>query len=110
MNINQQTFVLVGDAAFGVPFFRSLNNGLLCGTELARLLSTDPHWICPNPMGKYEDYVKYLGNLEATKADGKGMGISMAKAWADISGCVPWQTVYWTNEDLERFQSIELQF
>lgn len=30
-----RTYYLVGDAAFGVPFFRSLNNGLICGTELA---------------------------------------------------------------------------
>ncbi|HRE30350.1 MAG TPA: hypothetical protein PLD88_00110, partial [Candidatus Berkiella sp.] len=29
-------WALVGDAAFGVPYFRSLNNGLLCGTELAK--------------------------------------------------------------------------
>ena len=31
---------LVGDAAFGVPFFRSLNNGIICGTRLAESLAT----------------------------------------------------------------------
>ena len=29
-------YCLVGDAAFGMPFFRSLNNGLLCATILAQ--------------------------------------------------------------------------
>jgi hypothetical protein len=32
-------FALVGDAAFGVPFYRSLNNGLVCASDLAAALS-----------------------------------------------------------------------
>ena len=36
--LNKKWF-LVGDAAFGVPFFRSLNNGLICGNELAKVMS-----------------------------------------------------------------------
>jgi hypothetical protein len=31
----QQYTCLVGDAAFGVPFFRSLNNGIMCSRKLA---------------------------------------------------------------------------
>lgn len=34
-------FYLVGDAAFGVPFFRALNNGLMCGTECAKSVFTE---------------------------------------------------------------------
>ncbi len=30
--------LLVGDAAFGVPFFRALNNGLICGAQLAKTI------------------------------------------------------------------------
>lgn len=30
---------LVGDAAFGVPFFRALNNGIMCGSHLAHTLA-----------------------------------------------------------------------
>jgi hypothetical protein len=30
---------LVGDSAFGVPFFRALNNGFLCGSHLAFTLA-----------------------------------------------------------------------
>jgi len=38
--------VLVGDAAFGVPYFRSLNNGLVCGSELALKIASffDPEF------------------------------------------------------------------
>jgi hypothetical protein len=32
-------FAVVGDAAFGVPFYRSLNNGLVCASELATAIS-----------------------------------------------------------------------
>ena len=34
---------LVGDAAFGVPFFRALNNGLICGSECAKTLLAELH-------------------------------------------------------------------
>lgn len=36
---DNRKWCLVGDAAFGVPFFRSLNNGFMCGTELASTIS-----------------------------------------------------------------------
>ena len=36
--VNGQHWVLVGDAAMGVPYFRALNAGLLCGTQLANAL------------------------------------------------------------------------
>ena len=34
-----KVWALVGDAAFGVPFFRALNDGLLCATELSCCLA-----------------------------------------------------------------------
>lgn len=39
LKIGNITWILVGDAAFGVPFFRSMNNGLLCGTQLAKAIA-----------------------------------------------------------------------
>jgi len=36
--INGIMYILVGDSAIGVPFFRSLNIGMLCGTVLAHKL------------------------------------------------------------------------
>lgn len=36
---NGRIHCLVGDAAFGVPFFRSLNNGFICGTTLAQTIA-----------------------------------------------------------------------
>lgn len=32
------TYCLVGDSAFGVPYFRSINNGLACGSKLAQTI------------------------------------------------------------------------
>jgi hypothetical protein len=37
----QRVWALVGDAAFGLPFFRALNDGLLCATELSRCICLD---------------------------------------------------------------------
>ena len=34
-------FALVGDAAFGLPFFRALNDGLLCATALSKAIVSD---------------------------------------------------------------------
>lgn len=39
LKIGDIIWALVGDAAFGVPFFRSFNNGLLCGTKLAKAIA-----------------------------------------------------------------------
>lgn len=43
---------LVGDAAYGVPFFRSLNNGILSGTKLAETLND---LVAPKIEGKSYD-------------------------------------------------------
>ena len=37
----QRRWLLVGDAAFGLPFFRALNDGLFCVTELTRCIAKD---------------------------------------------------------------------
>jgi 2-polyprenyl-6-methoxyphenol hydroxylase-like FAD-dependent oxidoreductase len=37
--VSNVPFALVGDAAFGVPYFRALNNGLVCASELALRLA-----------------------------------------------------------------------
>jgi len=42
-----RAYFLVGDAAFGVPFFRALNNGLMCGSKLAHSLAeVGSSWWC----------------------------------------------------------------
>ena len=50
-----RAFCLVGDSAFGVPFFRALNNGLLCGTKLAEELAriADSEFESLEPLNRY---------------------------------------------------------
>ncbi|GAB5372777.1 hypothetical protein AAMO2058_001693900 [Amorphochlora amoebiformis] len=38
---NGVTYAIVGDAAFGLPFFRALNDGLLCATKLSKAIVED---------------------------------------------------------------------
>lgn len=53
------TWCLVGDAAGGVPYFRSLNKGLLEGTQLAKVLSQikQPE----NPTNRISDFWRFSG-------------------------------------------------
>ncbi len=85
---------LVGDAAFGVPFFRSLNNGLLCGTHLAASIANyiksgeegaalrkglfQKNAIPPShsPNG-YSEYVKKLAKREISTANNKKVALAM---------------------------------
>lgn len=57
---NKQWF-LVGDAAMGVPYFRALNAGLKCATELAKAVQMHFH---PRPRPSNEPiFSKKLGSL-----------------------------------------------
>lgn len=88
-------YVLVGDAAFGVPYFRSLNNGLICGTQLASALATNfgakvtlrdfftkthhAKWALGySPLESYDAFVKNYANVETSLAWMKTLGIKSA--------------------------------
>lgn len=49
---NKQNWILCGDSLFGVPYFRSLNNGWKCALELADCLFMEMQGL------EYEDHVK----------------------------------------------------
>ena len=64
---------LVGDAAFGVPFFRALNNGFLCGSMLARCLFA--HMNAPSdtiPRKTAEHHHDNINLIERTFAKSRG--------------------------------------
>lgn len=72
-----KTWFLVGDAAFGVPFFRSLNNGILCSSQLAKAITAILH---PNkkivaPEKFYSNYVQHLIDKEFFTAYSKTVGV-----------------------------------
>jgi len=98
---------LVGDAAFGVPFFRSLNNGLICGTELAKEVcnhfnagrnSVRQSRMTDSVIGQvtehftsYARFCKGMAWPEIVLARTKSAGVSSFEKWTTISAVVPWQ-------------------
>lgn len=117
--VQGKTFVLVGDAAFGVPFFRSLNNGLKEGTKLATQLS---RVIIPKrslkeraisvitlkthgmqwPLLKYSSYVKDLCKTEVIIAAIKSFFLTLLILFIRVSARIPWQFNYWTEGQVQR--------
>lgn len=115
------TWCLAGDAAFGVPFFRSLNNGLLEGTTLSekivQSLSSKPSFqdrllskfyssqeeLSPSFLG-YSRYVKRLCAQEALLAWVKNCFLTLLQWYVQISSKVPWQVNYWSEEKILKLQ------
>jgi len=54
------TYVLVGDAAFGVPYFRSLNNGIISSIRLGKAIGKYFEHLSSNPLQRRVDlFTKY---------------------------------------------------
>jgi hypothetical protein len=104
-------YALVGDAAFGVPFYRSLNNGLLCGTQLSQCISTcltsspsDRH----ASTDKYRSYARSLSTREIRRAREKQSALSLGKMMIDFNSAVPWQVIFWTLSEAEELEGTPL--
>lgn len=125
------TYCLVGDAAFGMPFFRSLNNGVLCGTELAKAISlhfsvmkkknifksvgtmisgvsqqitgrTVPYeGLVSNPLVDYANCVRKLEKKQYYKAKSKSMGLYAFRMFTRASSKVPWQVNKFSQEEID---------
>ena len=88
---NGVKYVLVGDAACGVPFFRSLNNGIRCGTQLAIQVNSMFLHRSTTYLNIYESNAKALSNVEIKKAAMKAHLIDFAMGSTSLSGQMPWQ-------------------
>lgn len=128
-----QYICLVGDAAFGVPFFRSLNNGLICSQKLASSIriffneySSEIHhenlltnfkfkvsttvnqlhsFINVNkPLKAYNQFVHFLAKEEIFLAQNKANFLFAKEMMNKINGIVPWQVNKWSPEKLEKFK------
>lgn len=88
---------LVGDAAFGVPFFRSLNNGLLCGTQLA---DSTANFLNRNSRAfrHYESYTRKLANKEIRLAQVKGFFLKIYSFFIKLFNPVKWLSKQWSEE------------
>lgn len=117
--VDNATWCLVGDAAFGVPFFRSLNNGLLSGTKLAKAISksfavkqafselNQGGHVC-KPLAQYASYVKRLSGHETFVARIKNLFIRFYLWFVKISSIVPWQVNKWSEARALRFRTPHL--
>ncbi len=107
------TWVLVGDAAFGVPFFRSLNNGFRQGTELAKAISRArrPEFTKKpllSPFSSYAVFVKGQATREIAIARIKNFFIQMIQWFIRISGRLPWQIVKWSEHEVFQLRNTPL--
>lgn len=91
---HEALWFIVGDAAFGVPYFRSLNNGILCSSQLAQVLHAKlkglrmeleasapyslPEVVSPEVF--YTTYVQALVARENFKAEFKNIGVNSLAA------------------------------
>ena len=98
---------LVGDAAFGVPFFRALNNGLRCGTALAHVLA--------RLLGEgidtttaYESYVSLLADTEIESVRARRGMMDIAAAWCNVSARVPWEMLAIPPSLIESWEAADL--
>ncbi len=120
---DKRIYALVGDAAFGVPFFRSLNNGFLEGTYLAKTvaqtLAPQPSLAgrilsritlathnLPWPLFKYSFYVKVLSKTEIFIAAVKSFFLSILILFIRVSARVPWQVNYWSEAQIKQLPNL----
>lgn len=135
---HHRAYFLVGDSAFGVPFFRALNNGLLCGSKLAFCLNDllSDHLKSYTPkgfMGKlkvgilkamnsvhnlvnsgvlnaYSIYVASLAMTEILTARTKSGALFAANFMNKVNGAVPWQVNTWSKEKEKLFLATDPDF
>ncbi|MDR3492140.1 MAG: hypothetical protein P4M12_08900 [Gammaproteobacteria bacterium] len=114
-NANDRTWLLVGDAAFGVPYFRSLNAGIESATRVADILAK--HLINAN----YEHKMLSKGTLlrinllmmlkftkEQTSAVIKDLGVDILKSavFASASAPTSLQPNRWNKTERAKIKAI----
>ncbi|CAF3370103.1 unnamed protein product [Rotaria sp. Silwood2] len=130
----KQYTCLVGDAAFGVPFFRSLNNGIMCSKKLSLCIHScfreyssqtyrsghlltnlkfalkkaknELHYLINwnKPLNAYNQYVHALANVEVIFAEKKAALLFVIEVMNKITGTVPWQVNKWSSSKVEKFK------
>lgn len=71
VNHNGYKLFLTGDAAMGVPYFRSLNSGLVLSSRLAHIFN-----LTNNPVDYYNNYKPIHKHAEFTLAKSKNMALN----------------------------------
>jgi 2-polyprenyl-6-methoxyphenol hydroxylase-like FAD-dependent oxidoreductase len=99
LSLDGQTPVaLVGDAAAGVPYFRALNMGLVCGTRLGTNLAEAHAGGSVTMWSALRDYRAFFDRTTSTEiasARVKQAGLRLSKLAVMVNGGVPWQVNAW---------------
>jgi hypothetical protein len=106
ITINKINWFLVGDAAFGVPFFRALHAGLNCSKKLTALLDSafSRPYLFQTVCNDYNKYVIARYKKEAYTAREKNLGLDISKELVKISSKVPWQINVWGINSSYKFR------
>lgn len=83
-----RAWYLAGDAALGVPYFRSLNAGLIIASQLAGVV-TQPHLSARAKIGAYNIMRPLDALWEVTGAMGKDMALGLYDAWRKANAKKP---------------------
>lgn len=102
--VNQKQVLLVGDAAFGVPFFESFRHGAMCGTLLAHVVLSTRH----DAWADYESYVDAASDAAIESARGKQSLVEGASAWCNVSSIMPWQVITIDPELIDAWTQMKL--
>lgn len=96
---------VVGDAAFGVPFYRSLNNGFICGSQLANCLVQYLAKHDQEARDRYRSFVHHLSQKEIGRAKKHRSAFSLGRLMIKINSFAPWQVIFWSKESVEELEA-----
>jgi 2-polyprenyl-6-methoxyphenol hydroxylase-like FAD-dependent oxidoreductase len=103
---------LVGGACFAVPYFRALNNGLLCGSSLAATLAAMLNGAISKSAAvtSYSQYIAQLSTAEFSKAKAKRGGLRFVNWFAQFNFLILWQFIRWSSANIIKFKAEVLEF
>tara|TARA_R110002124_G_scaffold129483_1_gene291033 strand:+ start:343770 stop:345023 length:1254 start_codon:yes stop_codon:yes gene_type:complete len=99
---HQRNWYLAGDAAMGVPYFRSLNAGMIIGSQLACILTRDS-WSNKNKIAAYNTCRPLDVAWEFTSASMKNMALKGYDTFRQLSAKTPWEFMKWDDDEKEGF-------
>ncbi len=110
--LNHRKWCLVGDAAFGVPFFRSLNSGMISGTKLASCIdsafSQGRSHVRLEKLNAYDSATWWLSRWEIIKAKLKNFALNILHYYTKIAGYSPIPLSRWSYSQARQLREMEL--
>tara|TARA_R110002126_G_scaffold13118_4_gene57105 strand:+ start:258621 stop:259892 length:1272 start_codon:yes stop_codon:yes gene_type:complete len=99
---DNRNWYLVGDAAMGVPYFRSLNAGMIIGSQLGYILTQDS-WSDKTKQRSYNACRPLDIAWEFTAATLKNGALQAYDGLTQLSAKVPWEFMKWNKKDRAKF-------